>query len=277
MPSRQYSGAARAKKGLGQNFLTDPNVARKIVACLHLQSTDRVLEIGPGRGALSSVLLGTGAQVLGIEKDFALVLELKKKYPTLDLIAADAVGLAWEGLNRVGIHKIVGNLPYNVASPLIWDIVSSCPQVMRIVFTVQKEVGYRLIASPGSKEYGAFSVWVQNFAHPRLEFALPPAVFRPRPRVDSAVISFSPQIARPSPQEAQALSGLLRICFQQRRKQLKTSLRRLWSKKVQTWFEEQNVSPAARAEELTALNFLSLARILQTEQGQEMKQMNVLV
>ncbi len=258
-------GAVQAKKSLGQNFLIDPNVARKIVGCLHLQPTDRVLEIGPGRGALSEVLLGTGAQVLGVEKDFDLILELKKKYPALDLMATDAMGLAWEGLSRAGIHKVVGNLPYNVASPLVWDIVSCCPQVIRVVFTVQKEVGYRLIASPGSKEYGALSVWVQNFAHPRLEFVLAPTVFRPRPRVDSAVISFSPQIARPSPLEAQVLSGLLRICFQQRRKQLKTSLRRLWSEQVQAWFLEQNLSPTARAEELTPLNFLSLARILQPE------------
>jgi 16S rRNA (adenine1518-N6/adenine1519-N6)-dimethyltransferase len=202
---------------------------------------------------------------------------LKKKYPAMDLIVADALRLAWGGLAQTKIHKVIGNLPYNIASPLIWDMVSACDQVTRIVFTVQKEVGLRLIASPGCKEYGALSVWVQNFVYPGLEFVLAPAVFRPRPRVDSAVISFSPHGFRPSPGEAGALAGLLRICFQQRRKQLKTSLRRLWSGKVQAWFEEQGVSPAARAEELTPGNFLSLARIVQFEHAERRGQMNVLV
>lgn len=259
---RLLEGEHRAKRKLGQNFLIDPNVARKIVGLLHVQPGDQVLEIGPGRGALSSVLLQSGAQVVGVEKDLHLAGELKKLWPGMHVVAADALDISWSGLPEAGIHKIIGNLPYNVASPLIWDIVALCPEAESMVFTIQKEVGLRLTASPGTKAYGALSVWVQSFAHPRLEFVVGPHVFRPRPQVDSAVVSLVPLSQGPGPQERAALIALLRVCFQQRRKQLKTSLRDMWSDGVQSWFAAHNMSPKARAEELTPKQFLSLAQVI---------------
>ncbi|MFO7875255.1 MAG: 16S rRNA (adenine(1518)-N(6)/adenine(1519)-N(6))-dimethyltransferase RsmA [Desulfovermiculus sp.] len=250
----------RAKKKLGQNFLVDPNVARKIVGRLNLQPADKVLEIGPGQGALSQFLLQSGAQVAGVEKDLALARELKEKWPDIDVIAADASGIQWDQLHRAGFGKVIGNLPYNIASPLIWDIVSSFSEASGMVFTIQKEVGLRLTARPGRKEYGALSVWVQNFAQPRLEFVLGPLVFRPRPKVDSAVVSLYPKAVHPNQDQRRALAALLRVCFQQRRKQLKTSLRSLWSESVQAWFAEHGVRPQARPEDMTPREFLSLSQ-----------------
>jgi 16S rRNA (adenine1518-N6/adenine1519-N6)-dimethyltransferase len=196
-----------------------------------------------------------------VEKDLRLAGELKKHWPGMQMVAADALDISWSGLSEAGIHKVIGNLPYNVASPLIWDIVALCPDAEFMVFTIQKEVGLRLTASPGTKAYGALSVWVQSFAHPRLEFVVGPQVFRPRPQVDSAVVSLHPLSQRPGPQERVALAALLRVCFQQRRKQLKTSLRDVWTDEVRSWFAAHNTSPRARAEELTPEQFLSLAQV----------------
>lgn len=235
-------------------------MARKIVGRLHLYPADRVLEIGPGRGALSRFLLQSGAQVAGVEKDLDLARELKLRWPDIDVIAADATSIQWDRLQLAGFSKVIGNLPYNIASPLIWDIVTRFSEATGMVFTVQKEVGLRLTAGPGTKAYGALSVWVQNFVRPRLEFFIGPFVFRPQPKVDSAVVSLHPLAFPPTPEQSGALAALLRVCFQQRRKQLKTSLRRLWSKSVQAWFVEYGVRPQARAEELTPQEFLSLSQ-----------------
>ncbi|MFO7802579.1 MAG: 16S rRNA (adenine(1518)-N(6)/adenine(1519)-N(6))-dimethyltransferase RsmA [Desulfovermiculus sp.] len=250
----------KAKKSLGQNFLVDPNVARKIVRCLQVQTGDRVLEIGPGPGALSDALLQSGARVVGVEKDLSLARELKLRRPDMDLIAGDARDVAWGRLSRAGIGKVIGNLPYNVASTLIWEVVSLFVQATGMVFTVQKEVGQRLAANPGTKEYGGLSVWVQNFVRPQMEFTIGPAVFRPRPRVDSAVVFLEPLAQCPAPEQCAALAALVRICFQKRRKQLKTSLRPMWSDALQNWFDEHGIRPQARAEELTPRDFLSLAQ-----------------
>lgn len=250
----------RAKKSLGQNFLVDSNVARKIVRCLQIETGELVLEIGPGPGALSDALLQSGARVVGVEKDLSLARDLKLRRPDMDLIAVDARNMAWDRLSRSGIGKVIGNLPYNVASPLIWEVVSLFVQATKMVFTVQKEVGQRLAANPGTKEYGGLSVWVQNFVRPQVECILGPTVFRPRPRVESAVVSLVPLAQCPNPEQYAALAALVRTCFQKRRKQLKTTLRPMWSDALQNWFDEHGIQPQARAEELTPRDFLSLSQ-----------------
>ena len=253
----------QAKKSLGQNFLIDPNVVRKIVGCLDVQPLEAIVEIGPGRGALTKVLLEQGARVIALEKDSGLAVELKTRHPDVQLAVADALKCAWIRLPQAGIGKVIGNLPYNIASPLIWDLTAQFQAVPgRIVVMLQKEVARRLTASPGSRVYGALSVWVQTFVQPRLEFILSPEVFRPRPRVDSAVVSMSCRSERPTADEGAALAGLLRVCFQKRRKQLKTSLRGVWSGPVQEWFAAHGVDPRTRAEALTPGEFLSLAQVL---------------
>lgn len=129
----------------------------------------------------------------------------------------------WQKLSRTGTWKIAGNLPYNIASPLIWDIIARCTTLKRAVFMVQREVALRIAACPSTKSYGALSAWVQSFSQPSICFTLAPGAFTPPPKVDSAVVLFEPRTTRP--QYPDALKKLLAICFQKRRKQLGTIFR----------------------------------------------------
>ncbi len=259
MASEIYGQAA--KKSLGQNFLTDQNVARKIVSLLAIRAGDHVLEIGPGPGALTRWLAESPAScVAALEKDSYWVAELKKKYSQLSAFHGDCLEFAWESLGRLRPWKLVGNLPYNVASPFIWEWCSRSRGWERAVFMVQKEVGQRLAAAPGTKTYGALSVWVQTYAAVHLAFVVGPDVFRPRPKVHSAVLVFSPR--ETYFEQSQALSLLLRQCFQQRRKQLRNILKTLWTDAVAQWFAVNGLSPSDRPEVLSPEQFQSLAVLL---------------
>lgn len=270
-----------AKKSLGQNYLRDGNIIRKIVAALEAGPDDRVLEIGPGPGALSRDLAAARpASLILVEKDYRWAFERNREFfasggpgQTAGLaggvVLADAMTIAWERLD--GERKIIGNLPYNIASPLMWEIFSRVPGFCggassgtRAVFMVQKEVGQRLAARPGTKEYGALSVWVQSFVTPKLEFIVPPTVFYPRPKVDSAVLTFTPRAPEEDfplldAEDKEALAAALRLTFQQRRKQLGTILKKnsalsddFWSKVAQ--------NSATRPENISPRDFLRLAR-----------------
>ena len=165
--------AARAKKSLGQHFLRDERVVQRIVDLLRVEEGDQVMEIGPGPGALTALLRPLPwKRLLLLEKDDHYAAEhAARPLPGLEVVAGDALAYPWESLE--GPWKIAGNLPYNVASPLIWDIAARAKATRRAVFMIQKEVGERLCANPGCRDYGALSVWVQAFwqAIPRSEFA----------------------------------------------------------------------------------------------------------
>lgn len=193
-----------AKKRFGQNFLHDTGVCRRIVDALAIGPEDRVLEIGPGHGALSTLIAEAGpATYAAVERDLELALELKDKCSGVMPLAADALAVRWERLAPEAGWKIAGNLPYNIASPLMWEIFSRASGMERAVFMVQKEVGQRLVAAPGSKTYGGLTVWVQSFVTPRMLFTIGPGAFTPRPKVDSSVLSFflwvTKLISRPRP------------------------------------------------------------------------------
>ena len=233
-----------AKKSLGQNFLQDANIARKIVSLVQATTADRVMEIGPGPGALTRHIHALEpAKLVLIEKDdhwarfhaesvtpHASLHSLKSISEGLltgilagpesfTVLETDALKIPWAALGTG--WKLVGNLPYNVASPLMWDIFSRAGGLGRAVFMVQKEVGQRLVAQPDTGAYGALSVWVQSFVTPVMEFIVPPQVFHPRPKVHSAVVSFVPlkKVAGFNPEK---LATIIKKCFQSRRKQLGT-------------------------------------------------------
>lgn len=249
------------KKSLGQNFLKDPNVSRKIVDCLDIQDGDSILEIGPGRGALTGFLLEKTDCVLALEKDWHLCTGLKKKYPDLGLINADALKFVWEALDGKPDLKIVGNLPYNVASPIIWELVSCLYSFQSALFMLQKEVAQRICSGPGKRTYGALTAWVQNFAQPVYRFEVSPEVFSPRPKVDSAIVQLYP-LKQASKPDKDTLARCIKLVFSWKRKQLKKILKNYKSEQLAAWFERNALRPESRPEEVPARAFVELSEII---------------
>lgn len=250
--------APAPKKSLGQHFLINQGVCRKIVDMLAPAPEDNLLEIGPGPGALTSFLLrAPHRRLLLIEKDDWWA-EERQRAGGAEVLAMDALEFRWQELCPDGEWKLAGNLPYNIASPLIWDILADCRCWQRAVFMVQKEVGERICASPHSRAYGALSVWVQCHARAFLEFTVKPNSFRPPPKVESCVIRLEP-VADP-PLFPEALKRLLSLCFQQRRKQLGGVFRRAGQPVLEAALAELRIDPRLRPEDLDCAQFLALAR-----------------
>jgi 16S rRNA (adenine1518-N6/adenine1519-N6)-dimethyltransferase len=189
------------------------------------------------------------AALILVEKDryWARTRQAGGVSPAVTVIEGDALDQPWE--DYAAPCKIIGNLPYNIASPLMWDIFSRATGLELAVFMIQKEVGLRLTAAPACKDYGALSVWVRSFCRPRLEFLAPPQAFNPRPRVWSAVLSFHPLPAAERPGRPECLSYLLKMFFQQRRKQLGVILRRRGHDPAV--LERCGITPRDRPENLT--------------------------
>jgi len=254
---------ARPKRSLGQNFLVDSGVARRIVSAVGIEPGDTVVEIGPGRGALTGFLLESAAsRVLALEKDAGLAAELKRLHPELGVAAVDAMAVDWDRVDRLRAPRLVSNLPYNVASPLMWDIAWKVRTFRRAVFMVQNEVADRVAAAPRTKQYGGLSVWLQSHVRARKLFVVPPGVFRPRPKVDSAGVEFTPLPDKERPEDSVGLARLVKRLFGQRRKQLGSILGRNGSLAWVDYLKGQGLSQMSRPEELTAVQMMGLLRHL---------------
>ena len=250
------------KRSLSQNFLSDPRILARIADAVGAGSSDTVLEIGPGKGALTGQLLERAGRVFAIEKDRELVAGLKSKFPDLILAEGDALEIDWHALVG-GPFLVAGNIPYHITSPLI-DKALTPPRPARVVFLVQKEVAERVASAPGSKEYGALSVGVQAVAKPERLFTVPRGAFFPVPKVDSAVLRLTP-LAEPliSDAEVEPFRRFVVGMFSFRRKQLVRALREL-----KGWDAEQGSAvvaaggfePTARGEELIPAEFVKLFR-----------------
>ena len=217
----------RPSKALGQHFLTDSRVLMRIASAAELTSQDLVLEIGPGTGALTRHLVSSGARVITIELDRGLAASLPERLgnpPNLTVVEADARTLDLElFLGSVTDYKVVGNLPYYAANPIIRRFLEATPQPRLIVATLQEEVAHTITAAPG--KMGLLSVAVQYYAIPRLVCSVPPRAFRPPPKVNSAVIKLeirdNPAVDVPG---SQGFFDLVRAGFSSPRKQLRNSL-----------------------------------------------------
>lgn len=245
-------------KHLGQHFLVDPNITRKIVSLARLGPDDAVVEIGPGTGTLTTELAATGATVVAYEIDRTLepVLHEVLSGTQVDLRFADAsrVDLTDE-LDPARKWSMVANLPYNVGTPIVLDALRRVPQIVRFVVMVQVEVGDRLVAHPGSGAYGLPSVVVGIHGRGRVEFKVPPQVFLPPPNVGSAVVVID---RHPAPAGAERAVELAAAGFGQRRKMLRSSLASVLSTPTEV-LVAAGIAPTARAEELDADTWLRLA------------------
>ena len=250
----------RAKKSLGQNFLKDPNICRKIVDAIRPGPDDHVIEIGPGQGALTEHLAEAGLRKLTVlEMDDSLAEAIEARWPEIEVVRGDALKFPWASLNEAGPCKIIGNLPYNVGSKLIWDIVSQVSSLERAVFMVQHEVALRLTAEPGTKAFGGLTAWVKNFCRTTYLFKVPPTVFRPQPKVDSAVVRFEPFPQSEWPAHPDKLAEVIKLLFQQRRKQISTILKKKMTPGIAQWFEDEGIDSKIRPESLDPSLFRSLA------------------
>lgn len=185
-----------AKKALGQHFLSDPRILARIAGAVPAEPGATVLEIGPGKGALSRALLGRGFRLTMIERDRDLVPALALAFPEATLIAADALDVDWvaaAGVKAGAPWFVAGNIPYNITSPLIEKALEQTPLPAAIVYLVQKEVAVRLAAEPGTAEYGALTVGVGAAATVERLFTVPAGAFWPPPKIDSAVVRIVPR------------------------------------------------------------------------------------
>jgi 16S rRNA (adenine1518-N6/adenine1519-N6)-dimethyltransferase len=242
-------GGLAPRRDLGQNFVADPNTVRRIAKLADVGDGDRVIEIGAGLGSLTLALAETGAAVTAVEVDRGIVPVLHSivgELPNVTVIEADATSADWPAI--LGPHTdwtLVANLPYNVATPLVCDLLDDVPAVTSMLVMVQKEVAERFAAGPGSKQYGAVSVKIAYWATAKLVATIPASVFVPRPNVESALVRIdrhAPPDIDPAP-----LFALVKQAFGQRRKMLRRSLSGTVTLEQ---FAEADVSPEARPEQL---------------------------
>jgi 16S rRNA (adenine1518-N6/adenine1519-N6)-dimethyltransferase len=250
---------------LGQNFVVDANTVRRIARLADVEQHPRVLEIGAGLGSLTMALAEIAGHVTAVEVDDALLPLLNENVGSLtnvNVVHADAMQINWpELLGENNDWVLVANLPYNVATPLIADVLDFVPQVQRMLVMVQKEVAERFAASPSTPAYGALSVKVAYHATARVVGLVPASVFLPRPNVESALVEIT---RRTTPIDTtidpKQLFALVRMGFAKRRKMLRGSLA---GKVTPEQFEAASIAPTARAEELTIHDWLRLSHLVE--------------
>lgn len=217
----------RKKKSLGQHFLRDANMIHKIVRSLPAEEGDQVIEIGPGDGALTELLLEVYPHFAAIEIDPVMVEHLNEKFPNLNLIQEDVLKADWSDIvdpDR-SVH-VIGNLPYYITSQILFALLENRNSLTSATLMMQKEVAERIVAEPRTKQYGILSVQSQLMCSPKILFDVPPSVFSPPPKVDSSVIQLT--FDKPALACSDAhLKTVVRMAFNQRRKKLSNALKRL--------------------------------------------------
>lgn len=249
-------------RALGQNFVADPNTVRRIVRLAGVEPGDLVVEIGAGLGSLTLALAEAGAHVTAVEVDRHLVPILREvaEPAGVTVVHADAMSLDWPALlganAGAGPWILVANLPYNIATPLVLDLLEGAPQIERMLVMVQLEVGERLAAGPGQRIHGIPSVKLTWWAEARVVGKVPPTVFLPAPRVESALVEIRRHAPVGDEVERAAVFALVEAGYHQRRKMLRRSLA---DRVPPSAFVTADVRPEARAEELSLADWRRLA------------------
>jgi 16S rRNA (adenine1518-N6/adenine1519-N6)-dimethyltransferase len=262
-PSHGADGFRRdAKKHLGQNFLHERGVIDKIVLAIDPQPGDRIVEVGPGQGALTFPLLDRHGALTAIEFDRDLLVPLAaaaQAHGELTLLNADVLDVDFSTLAAGARIRLVGNLPYNLSSPILFHALDHAAAIHDMHFMLQKEVVERMAAAPGSKVYGRLSVMLQAYCAVTPLFKVPPGAFRPAPKVDSAVVRLLPR--QPSEigiDDPARFAQVVRAAFGQRRKTLRNALSGVADAAM---IEAAGLRPDARAEQLSVADFIRLANL----------------
>ncbi len=255
-------------KALGQHFLKNPRILNKIVHTIRPQESDLIVEIGPGKGALTLPLVAKAGQVIAIEKDRALAALIQKKgLPNLTVLEADVLKVdfmklidkdAWQAV------KLVGNLPYSISSPLLFRIIREKELFSECIFLFQKEFAERICAQPGTKKYAPLSILFQIHFSTKLHFFVPPDCFSPPPRVESALISLHKRKKPLFQLEDEAFLRFLKKTFQHRRKTLFNNLTRIQypPSLLREAFQKFDLVNSIRPEQLTISQLVSLYQFL---------------
>ncbi len=259
------AGFPPTRKSLGQHFLTDRRILGRIADALHLKGDETVLEIGPGRGALTDLLAERAGRLIAIEYDRALAAMLRERYARRsNVLVAEADVLEVSlGELAAGPYVLVGNVPYYITTPILFHALVP-PRADRAVYLVQREVAQRLVASPGGKEYGALTVNVGAVARAETLFGVPSGAFSPPPKVESAVVRITP-LAQPliSQEEERPFRTLVQGAFGMRRKQMRRVVRSLYAldaEQADALLATAGIEPADRPEVLSVGQFVALLR-----------------
>jgi len=254
-----------ARKRFGQNFLVAPGIIRRIVDAIAPRAGDTVVEIGPGLGALTEPLLERMDHLHVVEIDRDLIARLRSRFPPerLTIHEGDALAFDFAALKGPGPLKIVGNLPYNISSPLLFHLVACAPVVHDMHFMLQKEVVDRMVAEPGGKDFGRLSVMLQYHYYMERMFVVPPGAFNPPPKVDSAIVRMIPRAKGTGGHELardpELFGRVVTAAFSQRRKMLRNTLREFIN---EADLAALGIAPTARAEDIAVADYVRLANSL---------------
>lgn len=256
--------SSKPKKKLGQHFLIDKNIVRKIVNAFSPNKNDLIVEIGPGKGILTDELVKYSKNLTLVEIDNELVQELEKKFPDIKIINKDILECDFTNDFFKDKFRIIGNLPYYITSQILFKIFDNHQNISDAVIMIQKEVAQRIVAAPSSKEYGILSVLAQFYSQPKILFNVSRNVFYPKPEVDSSVIQLIiKDEINLNKKEEDAFRKIVKTAFNQRRKTLKNSLQNLFTEneinKKEKFFS-LNFDFSKRAEELSLNDFIYLAK-----------------
>jgi len=250
----------QARKRFGQNFLSDPNIIRKIIDAIRPQAGERIVEIGPGLGAMTEPLMERLGHLHVVEIDRDLIARLKSSHAPerLTIHEGDALKFDFGSLAADGVPlRVVGNLPYNISTPILFHLAGFADRVKDMTFMLQKEVVMRMVGEPGTEEYGRLSVMLQyRFNMARL-FDVPPGAFRPAPKVMSSIVRMVPRpVQECAAVDYRVLEKIVTAAFGQRRKTLRNTLRDYL---VEADFAAVGIDPGLRGERLTVHDFVRIA------------------
>ncbi len=255
----------KPKRAFGQHFLTDQNIVHKIVIESGVKPGDDVWEVGGGKGILTEALLQTGCHLTVFEIDYNLQEYLERTFGNrINLVAKDVLKANWETMFTNHPVSVVANIPYQITSPLLFRIAKYHTHFDKVVIMIQKEVAQRMVAHPNTKDYGILTLKMQYYFHIELLFKVPPTVFSPPPKVDSAVICMTPRLNKPEIPEIDKFWKLVEIAFQQRRKMLRNNVKYLVTEEqFQQLTQTTPIDLQRRGESLDEQEFIQLFRAIE--------------